>query len=319
MAMQAGAVQGDAMPPRSSRRASRALGVPCALARMHYHVTFIAPGTAGVESGRTCVRGPHVPCRLRARQPLLVRVCVCLCVFVCVCERAHARVYVCVRSLACACARAHVFASSMRTRLHFSCARCVGWHEHLLRCGVRLVRCTDNCAPPDDQCGACSWQRVRDLWRELRAEPAQLPVRPRRAEDRVAPRDEPAQRDGKRHAPLARQGAEPRQPRATRSEWAGCLSVRACVWVCVCMCVRVCVCACESDICACVRLRSRDLRPHLAPRPGLIHPRCVPLEHGLLLALVEHAIAHRPVPGTLVAEAVVVHVLTHEARALVDR
>ena len=241
MAMQVGAVQGDAMPPRSSRRASRALGVPCALARMHYHVTFIVPGTAGVESGRTCVRGPHVPCRLRTRQPLLVRICVCLCVCVCVCvcERAHARVYAYVRSLACACARAHVFASSTRTRLPFSCTRCVGWHEHLLRCGVRLVRCTDNCAPPDDQCGACSRQRVRDLWRELRAEPAQLLVRPRRAEDRVAPRDEPAQRDGKRHAPLARQGVEPRQPRATRSEWAGCLSVRACVWVCVCMCVRV--------------------------------------------------------------------------------
>ena len=318
MAMQVGAVQGDAMPPRSSRRASRALGVPCALARMHYHVTFIVPGTAGVESGRTCVRGPHVPCRLRARQPLPVRVCVCLCV--CVRARARARVCMCALARMCMCSC---------TRVRVQHAHTPAFLMHALR---GLARAS-----------LALWRTPRALHGQLRASrrpmwslqqaarPRPLARAPRRAgaaartptPSRGSSRSTRRASTARRQAPCATGKARRRATAATRYEVrvggvSLCSCVRVGVRVHVCACG--CGCACANPTFAIVRARARaHLRPHLAPGPGLIHPRCVPLEHGLLLALVEHAIAHRPVPGALVAETVVVHVLTHQARALVDR
>ena len=244
MAMQAGAVQGDAMPPRSSRRASRALGVPCALARMHYHVTFIAPGTAGVEGGRTCVRGPHVPCRLRARQPLLVRVCVCLCVFVCVCERAHARVYVRMCALArmcmcsCTCVRvqhAHTPAFLMRTL------------RGLARASLALRR------TPRALHGQLRASR-RPMWSlQQAARPRPLARAPRRAgaaartptPSRGSSRSTRRASTARRQAPCATGKARRRATAATRYEVrVGGVSLCLCVRVCACACVCACVCVC---------------------------------------------------------------------------
>ena len=261
MAMQAGAVQGNAMPPRSSRRASRALGVPCALARMHYHVTFIAPGTAGVESGRTCVRGPHVPCRLRARQPLPVRVCVCLCV--CASARTRACMYVCARShvhvLVHMCSRpacAHACISHARAAwagTSISCA--AAYASCAARTTARLP--TTNVEPAAGSASAtfgASSAPSRRSCSYAHAEP--------RIESLHATSQHSATASAMRHCQGKAQSHGSHVLRGQSGRGVS-LCVRACGCACACVCVWVCVC--EPDIRACARSRSRASAP--APRP----------------------------------------------------